>query len=435
VHIRQREDGDVALVLSRTRDALTSARQRSSRLDRAFSGDSPGGGASVTSAPKEVSLAVVRYVGFFPPTGFPDRAWIDDRACDLLVKSARRVVELYSEEISGLGLIGKASEVRVFMHPAPKGQEHVSVDVHLDFYGAFEGAIALIPASVEGLVADQRADLAFAILDGVMREFAPHRDWAVSALDLAESKSRARGLEFTWHGPWKSSPDQRHEARGVFWLEDDGFGRAVVEVRPRGDADAAILRSADRRAYCTAAGFARSAKTLRWSDGRVTMTSSIDILGRDDGEIRFDPASGTTGTLVARKATAETVSRQQPVVAVTSSRRVPDVHTIRFIGGGPDNGVPATYLRALAEHLEQLSETGHAWWSTADRNLLEIQYVITDHARGVKVRRLRNRVTAVIERSLNSFGTSDAAQLARNDVNALIHAVTKRMDLRNPPGV
>lgn len=380
-------------------------------------------------------MAVVRYVAFFPPTGFADRAWIDDRACDLLVKSARRVAELYSEEVSKLRLIGNASEVRVFMHPAPQGQDHVSVDVHLDFFETFESAVALIPASVEDLAADQRADLAFAILDGVMRELAPHRDWAVGALDLAKSRCRARGLEFIWHGPWKSSPDRRHEARGTFWLQDDGFGRAVVEVRPRGDADEAILTSADRRAYCTAAGFARSVKTLRWRDGTVTMTASIDILGRGDGEIRFDPATGTTGTLVAPKLPAESASQAPPTVALTSSRRVPDVHTIRFIGGGPDNGVPAAYLRELAKHLKRLTKTGSAWWSTADRTLLEIQYAITDSARGVKVRRLKNRVTAVIERSPDSFGPSDGGQLAHDDVCALIDAVTKRMDLRGPPEI
>ena len=380
-------------------------------------------------------MTVVRYVAFYPPTGFPDRAWIDDRACDLLVKSARRVAELYSEEVSRLRLSGKASEVRVFLHPAPKGQDHVSVAVHLDFMEGFESAVARVPASVEGLAADERAGLAFSILDGVMREFAPHRDWALSALDLAESRCRARDLEFTWHGPWKSSPDRRREARGVFWLEDDGFGRAVVEVRPRGAADTAILRSADRRAYCTAAGFARSAKTLRWSDGAVTMTASIDILGRADGEIRFDPTSGATGTLVARKVPAETAGRQRPALAVTSSRRVPDVHTIRFIGGGPANGVPPAYRQELAKHLERLIETGGAWWATADRTLLEIQYAIVDNARGVKVRRLKNRVTAVIERSLDSFQRADGGQLARDDVRALIHAVTKRMELRDPPKV
>jgi hypothetical protein len=57
-------------------------------------------------------MSIVRYVAFYPPTGWEDRPWLDDAACDALVKTARRVGQLYSEEVARLRLVGKASEVR-----------------------------------------------------------------------------------------------------------------------------------------------------------------------------------------------------------------------------------------------------------------------------------------------------------------------------------
>jgi hypothetical protein len=266
-----------------------------------------------------------------------------------------------------------------------------------------------------------------------MRAFAPHRGWPTSDLDVAESRARARGLEFTWCGPWKSSPDRRHEARGAFWLEDDGFGRAVIEVRARGETGATMVRSLDQPAYCSSAGFARSAKTLRWKDGAATMLASVDMLGRADGEIRFDPTSGRTGTVFGRRSVAQPATRERPEVEVTTSRRVPETHTIRFIGGGPTNGVPPTYQRALSKHLQQLSEDGLRWWSCADRHLLEITYRITDGDAGVKVRRLRDRVTAVIQRPRETLNPLNGRRLAREDVRALVAAVSTRLSLSSPP--
>ena len=102
---------------------------------------------------------------------------------------------------------------------------------------------------------------------------------------------RARQLEFVWTTPWKASPDRHHEARATFSLADDGFGRAVVEVRERRDDGGKVARSQTARAYSTVEGFKRSAKTLRWRGGMVTMTPSVDFLGRPEGTINFYPSA------------------------------------------------------------------------------------------------------------------------------------------------
>jgi hypothetical protein len=54
------------------------------------------------------------------------------------VQSGRRVAEPYSAEVSSLELQGRASEIRIFVRPAPPEQPDVAVTVHLDFAESFE---------------------------------------------------------------------------------------------------------------------------------------------------------------------------------------------------------------------------------------------------------------------------------------------------------
>lgn len=380
-------------------------------------------------------MPIVRYVAFFPPTGRRGRAWVTEPACDALVKSGRRVAELYSAEVSSLQLQGKASEIRIFVRPAPPEQPAVAVTVHLDFAESFESAVALVPASVAAMSPQTRAEVAMEVLAGSVHALAPHRGWPQVELERAEQASRAQGLEFIWHSPWKSSPDRRREARATFWLEDHGHGRTVIEVRDRSRADAAIVHSPQADAFCTSAGFARSAKTLRWNGDEVAMVPSIGLLGREGRRVSFDPASGSTEAgwspigLVSRELGAI------PDVEVSASHRVPEAHEIRFIGGGPTNGVPLTYQHGLAKHLTRLSEDGLPWWPGADRHLLEVTFRITEGDAGVKVRRLKDRVTAVIHRPRGTFNLLNGGRLAREDVRALVESVSTRLHLSDPPTV
>lgn len=377
----------------------------------------------------------MRDVHFYPQTGWEDRPWLDDPGCDALAKSGRRVVESYSDAVGRRRLEGKASTVRIFLSPAPDGQEHVSVEVHLDFFESFESARAFVPDTVSELSASDRADLALRILTATMTMFGPERGWSTEVLSAAEAEVRDLGLEFDWQGPWKSSPDRRREARAVFWLEDHGHGRAVIEVRDCGARDEDVLRSESAAAFCTSAGFARSAKTLRWVGSEVVLTPSMGLVGQRSGELRYDPASGDTGTVPGRSDDAGS-GRPGPAVVAVRSPYIADSHEIRFIGGGPSNNVPAAYLEELGTQLDHLALAGREWWSAADRTLLEITWHIDDVPDSrVKVRRLANRVTAQIVRSLPSFDDGDPGQLARDDVRSLIAAVARRMKLPEAPGL
>ncbi|MCD4524855.1 hypothetical protein LRP65_08120 [Nocardioides sp. cx-173] len=374
-------------------------------------------------------------MAFYPPTGFRDRRWIADDACDALVRSGRRVAEAYSEAVLGLSLTGYASEVRVFVGSAPEGQQSVSVEVHLDFSEGYESARALVPASLATLSAESRAEVALQILHGVMVAFAPHRGWSLDDLDRAAQQVRESGHEFLWHSAWKASPDRRREARGTFWLQDDAFGRAVIEVRERGVEGASVLRSPEAPAYCTSAGFVRSTKTLRWVGQELTMVPSIDSLEGRTTELRWTPRTASSDAPLGRTRAEGAPPESLPAVEITAEGWVPDRAEIRFIGGGPTNDVPGRYLNNLRHHLHRLEEDGLAWWSQANRNLLEITYSITDSARGVRVRRLHDRTTAVILRPLDSLGQPHPERLALEDACALVAAVSKRMDLEDPPEV
>lgn len=312
------------------------------------------------------------------------------------------------------------------MDAAPASQTHVSVDVQLDVEETCDVGQVAVPASVAELGARGRAELTLEILDGAMRALAPARGWNEPTLAATAEAVRRDDLELVWHGPWKASPDRRHEARGTFWFEDDGYGRAVIELRSRRDGGA-VARSPVAVAFCTVAGFQRSARTLRWHSREVAMIPCMGLLG-GEGELRWGVDDGDAATVVGRRPTDDEPVAM-PATRVTTSRRLPDEPEIRFLGGGPTNGVPAGYVDEFSDVLERLEETGAAWWSASDRTLLEISYEITDAETCVRVRRLQPRVTAVIKRARSTFRAADPEQLARDDARALIDAVARRMGL------
>lgn len=380
-------------------------------------------------------MAVVRYVAFFPPTGFPDRAWHEDAACDALVKSGRRVAEALSREIASRALVGKGSEVRVFVRPAPKGQDFVSVDTHLDFSGGYETAIAFVPSPVVTLAPQTRAEVALDVLLAVLRTLAPKRGWDTEVIDDAAAACRTIGLEYVWHSPWKSDPSRRLEARATFWLEDHGYGRTVLEVRPRRTPQSPV-RSAIAVAFCTSAGFQRSAKTLRWKDDAVTMEAEVGLLGSVGRTLRLVPSDGAADVGWVPPAQVGPGSTERPLVHVTGSTYVPEQNEIRYIGGGPTNGVPDTYVCDLSTQFDELSKVGATWWAGADRTLMEVLLCIEEGGDPrVAVRRLKDRVSVRIHRPVGTFSSSNGGRLARDDVNSVIAAVTTRMNLTDPPSL
>ncbi len=84
-------------------------------------------------------------------------------------------------------------------------------------------------------------------------------------------------------------------------------------------------------------------------------------------------------------------------------------------GGGPMNGVPVQYQRALRRLLEQLEEPQWLlWWSGADLDELEIEYPYS-RAKGVRsvTRRGKNKLKAEIGRPVETLqGRPDLPTIA-----------------------
>ena len=106
----------------------------------------------------------------------------------------------------------------------------------------------------------------------------------------------AAGLRYRWTGPAKCSPYPRHDARPVFVLHDDGYGRVVIEVRRRAD-DKVVAVSAPALAFSTLAGFQRSAGTLRWRNtSTVEVVPRVGLFGDKQGLLSLDLTNpGTAG--------------------------------------------------------------------------------------------------------------------------------------------
>jgi len=111
---------------------------------------------------------------------------------------------------------------------------------------------------------------------------------------------------------------------------------------------------------------------------------------------------------------------------------------IRFVGGGPSNGVPRSYQQTLTNLLRQVADEPAwlQWWSAADRAILEIFYWYDVDGCRVTARRGRNKLIAAIERPTSTMQRSpDPAALARQDVGELLAAIRHRMRLPEPPAL
>jgi hypothetical protein len=162
-------------------------------------------------------------------------------------------------------------------------------------------------------------------------------------------------LRYRWKGPAKVSPDRRHTAHPDYVLHDDGYGRVTVRIRRRDDGEV-VATSAPALAFSTSAGFARSARSLRWRSRTVvelipyaglSAGTAGTVVWRDNrGLVTVDlERSGTTGRPPGeppdRPTTAEVVPR---VVVQTPADAGP---RIDVVGGGPMDDVPDAYVSAM----------------------------------------------------------------------------------------
>ncbi|KRB79622.1 hypothetical protein ASE01_23120 [Nocardioides sp. Root190] len=229
------------------------------------------------------------WIDFWPSSGREDQPWTDDPATDALVKSACRVSGAYAEALGDERLEGPWGSLQFSSHLHDDDRVELQVDTDDDRTGWTSGAV-FVPEAVAELSAHDRALLVLDLIHHAVVELAPHRGWSLEAIERVRDRVLAQDLEFSWASPWKSSPDRSMAARVVFRVDDDGRGRAQVEVRDR-RTDELIARSAPALAYNALVNFRASAKTLRWARRSVQF---VPRTGSPHGEvvIGLDPDLG-----------------------------------------------------------------------------------------------------------------------------------------------
>ncbi|WP_258725862.1 hypothetical protein [Cellulomonas sp. NS3] len=219
----------------------------------------------------------------WPPIGWPDKLWTATLDGDMFARTARRVCERYTEGLAAAGLPARRRELQIGSGTlAEPGEADASVVVFTAADG--DGARIDMPPGVAALTAQERAMFVLDVVDGVLRELAPHRGWSAAALDQLRAHVEGHDLSWTWASPGKTSRGRQYIARAVFDLLDDGYGSVTLEIRSTSNG-ALLSRTAPHLAFSTQRGFERSAASIRWvAKDAVTFHPYIGLL-RDPGEI------------------------------------------------------------------------------------------------------------------------------------------------------
>ncbi len=209
------------------------------------------------------------HVEIHPPTGHPDQLWDegDDRSADAFARSARGVCELYDEALAALRVPAPRGMLRLVVWSHQGGTRDLEVLVHAGSTRDLPGEVAglRLPDVVGELAPPARAELALATVHAAVLRLAEVRGWDPAPFEACRRHVVDAGFVYRWASPWKASPGRRWEARGTFRLTpDDGYGRVRLEVRERGAGDGPVSHSPEAVAFSTAAGFRRSAGSLRW---------------------------------------------------------------------------------------------------------------------------------------------------------------------------
>ncbi len=271
-------------------------------------------------------MARFTHVEVYPPTGHPDglqNARDSKPLKDAFIRSSRCVTALYDEALTDLGIAGYKSMLRLFcVHDPRRTPDRVEVVVYPQkpYDAPGEMGSVRIPLAIGRLNARQRAVVSLEAVHTAVLALGGIRGWDIEHFRRCYDHVVANDFEYRWASPWKASPGRRHEARVVFRLPpDDGWGRVRLEVKTRG-VDGPVAVSDEAIAFCTAPGFQRSAKTLRWVDGTEVAATPYCGLGPANysGTLRADAAGEDW-----RFSVHDDVSVRQPIGPAVGSNSDP----------------------------------------------------------------------------------------------------------------
>jgi hypothetical protein len=227
----------------------------------------------------------LRRVEAWPATRHVDRPWHADSDIAAFLGSSRGIFELYSAELLAAGQTARASSIRFFVDEVERHE--FEVFPLRGFVEGFDLVHVAIPAGFGEVTEEARSNAVLDVIDTAVQALAELRGWDATALGAVRGRVEQRGLRFTWASDWKNAPGRRHQARCVYWLDDDGHGHVQIEIR---DAEGAVVaRSEPALAFMTSEGFKRSAATLRWSgSSTVRVVPFIGLLRDDRGGLQVN---------------------------------------------------------------------------------------------------------------------------------------------------
>lgn len=233
---------------------------------------------------------MLRRVEAWPATRHAHLPWHRDADFAAFLAASRGVFDLYSAELPGAEQKASASSIRLFLEEDTKRSAGFGVSVRGRFFEGFEQGWVAVPAGFAELEPGERARAALDVMHAAVQALAGVRGWDADRLEEVRHRVESRGLRFTWASDWKASPDRRHQARAVYWLDDAGHGHVQLEISPRND-PTPLARSEPVLAFMTSEGFKRSASTLGWlSRDTVSVVPWVGLFGDVDGLAQLSTA-------------------------------------------------------------------------------------------------------------------------------------------------
>lgn len=304
-----------------------------------------------------------RTVDVWPCSGFPDRPWQEHPDDDAFVRSAQRVWRTYARALPALELPLKAGHLRVFMDSDPTRRiadpaAPATVTITRLENEWRNNAIVRLPPGVSQLSPCARGLLALDVLHASAIRLAELAGWDPERVVPAREYVLEQNLEFTWHSPWKSSPDRKHKARAAYRIDDDGLGRMRFEVTDGS-------RTMSTPWGLTAPNYGYAAKTLRWDgSGALTFASFDHRVGRADladlADLAPPPPPGIT------------VDSVRPLVTHWAPPP-PPANFVNFVGGGDTGALTRRFTGTLWRLFEQMeSPSWQAWWAPSQLGVLQL---------------------------------------------------------------
>lgn len=367
----------------------------------------------------------LRVVEAWPSTRHAGRPWHPDEDLSAFLAASRGVFELYSQQLVAIGQQAEVSSVRFFLDDVllPSGFE-VNVVEQCD--GGFEVVRVSAPERFCELSAADRARVALQVIDAGVLVLAELRGWDVVRVAEVGPKVQAQGLRFVWVSPWKSSPGRRHQARGVFWLDDDGHGQVQVEVRRSADS-VVVARSAPALAFMTIDGFRRSAASLRWQDAGTVLLVPWAGLLEHTGLVSVSTGGALAAPALPGRipAGAVAVSIRTAVVTGLEWQDDPDQPWIDLqVNAMPGSGAYASEMVRVVELLGKDDDFARWWAGTPFRFLRLTAYVTADPGDGAPIAGARKRGEDLIVRVVaqrNELPPRSSVSLLEEKARADLH--------------